>query len=257
MNETETIKEQHIAEGSAADEDYENTPLAAPAADYVPTAEELAHEAGAGGDGAVAPPPMDNADVEQDYAPLLVGKVPGKLTSARWYRKDGTTVLKIILGWETCGDMTSVKFNNIGGRLVPEQSSRPPGEKVEVWVTVRDVAEKSADGGMNKKERFDMDTLGKYYLAVVEKKFTGRNGFKFSDAKLAKIWAELSQEGYTSSSRDAVKNPYVASMLNRPMILGLSFEDGQVKGEDGLYKADPNAPKRQRVLVMGMGKGNG
>jgi len=201
------------------------------------------------------PPVTDNTDVERDYAPLLVGKVPGKLTSARWYRKDGTTVLKIILGWETQADATSVKFENIDGRLVAKNSSVPPGEKVEVWVTVRSESEKAAGSGMNKAERFGIDTLGKCYLAVVEKKFTGKNGFHFSDAKLAKIWAELSQEGYTSSTKDAVKNPYVASMLNRPMILGLSFEDGQVKQDDGSYKTDPNAPKRQRVMVMGMGKG--
>lgn len=239
---------------------------ASPQADYIPTDEQLGGVAAAGAASGIDPglddpndPLNDPKDVERDYAPVLTGKVPGVCKSAVWYRKDGSS-LSIRLSWETTGDVTGTKFNRVANedgtpRLAPETFTVPAGEIVDDWIRIKADADKSnTDGSMTKAERFAMDQAGRYYLAVVKGEFTGKGGSRYSDTKLNEFWRQLVSEGYAASSKDAVKHPLIARLVGKPMILGLSFQDGDTKGADGTYKPDPMAPKRQRITVMGVRK---
>jgi hypothetical protein len=238
-----------------------------PPPDYIPTDAQLD---GTGASSTPADPgasdpndPLnDPKDVERDYAPVLTGKVPGVCKGAHWYRKDGSSGLSIRLTWETAGDVTGTKFEKVTEgdvtKLIPETSTVPAGETIDDWLRIKADADKSnSDGSMTKSEHFAMDQVGRYYLAVVKGEFTGKNGSRYSDAKLNQFWRELVSEGYAASSKDVVKHPLIARLVNRPMILGLSWEDGDTKGEDGVYHEDSMAPKRQRITVMGVGKGKG
>ena len=125
------------------------------------------------------PPLIDNKDVEQDIRPMFHGTTLGKLQGAYWFKEDGKSLLKVRLGWETLGDVRSMRFKPVDGRVEIESADMPPGQVITEFYQIKDDGGErdgsAAPEGMSKRERISMETLGKYYLvSVVQVQKNGR-----------------------------------------------------------------------------------